>query len=83
MLSVDCVLTVIDNKHFNRDRKGSFRLTESERKSGIIFFDLYGCSIEFIAVSRKMTDLIFLPTLYIWTDASILSYVKMSYMLKI
>ena len=31
----------------------------------------------FSHVSTKMTDLTFLPMLYIWTDASILSYVKM------
>ena len=34
-------------------------------------------AIEFFGVSTKMTDLTFLPMLYIWTDASILSYVKM------
>ena len=32
---------------------------------------------EFFTVSIKMTDLTFLPMLYIWTDDSILSYVKM------
>ena len=31
----------------------------------------------FFAVSTKMTDLTFLPMLHIWTDVSILSYVKM------
>ena len=34
-------------------------------------------TFEFFAVSTKMINLTFLPMLHIWTDASILSYVKM------
>ena len=34
-------------------------------------------AVEFFTVSTKLTDLTFLSMLYIWTDALILSYVKM------
>ena len=35
------------------------------------------CYVMQLYISIKMTDLTFLPVLYIWTNASILSYVKL------
>ena len=40
-------------------------------------FSLKRTTIKFFAVSTKIKDLTFLPMSYIWTNALILSYVKM------
>ena len=55
------------------------RILAGKTKGGIKIYYLFDSllTIEFFTVSTKMTDLKFLLMLYIWTNVSMLNYVKM------
>ena len=71
-----CDLTSQESINHKKETK-VLRLTTLRFTTQVPHRHQFTAIFEFFAVSTKMADLTFLPMLCIWTDVSILSYVKM------